>query len=270
MDGRRVVFDRRQEPRRHAASYEARFDYGPAREGELSVLTPEGVCVTGVRRTLRATQSCEGVEREWSGFELAGCAFPHAGPLVVFQGGEPLRVQALSELAPATGDDALAFKERARGHGLRTGMLANHFMSMRESAAMQREMEAMQARQAAIRRGLPPPPPPEPPPPRAPVQLGDARTAFGVWMIDAINSDGRTVMVTASWHTADFRIHLGNRWHTLVAGPRDSDYAYLIGTSRYSWPVVVPARHGTWPRPYRYDTPPFGLIGPVMCADAEP
>ena len=269
-DGQRVIFTRRMDsPQGAPLNREPVFNYTQGRDGVLSVLTPRGVCQARAGRAFHAVQNCGRRAKEWTGFELDGCAFVEAGPLVAFVGDAPLRLQALSELSPAAGDEARAVRRRAQGHASRTGMIQANG-EMREMAAMQREMEAMQAQQAALASGQPPPPPPPPPPPRAAVQLGELRSAFGVWLIDAVNSEGRTVMATASSGAASFRVHVGTRWHTLVAGPGDSDYVYLIGTSRYSWPVVVPARGGIWPRPRRYDSPPFGLIGPVMCADSSP
>lgn len=247
---RRVVYSRRYGVVPNADSDAAPvYEYYESDKRALSVLTSEGLCQTTEGRSFRVTLHCGRRSGAWTGFELEGCAFPEAGPLVVFQGHEPLRVQSLVELPAATGRAARAFEERVTGQTFEG--------SQGEWAEMHREMERMQAAAAG-----------EPPPPPTPAaRLGTVRTAFGVWMVDALTDGGSPVMVTTSSLWSGFRRHYGSQWHTLVAGPREADYAYLIGTRAYSWPVVVPVRQGTWP-PSRHGLgPPFGWIGPAMCAD---
>lgn len=255
---RRVVYTRSFDVPPSAGSDTAPvFEYYESDGHALSVLTSEGLCQTTEGRSFRVTLNCGRRSGAWTGFELNGCVFPEAGPLVVFQGHEPLRIQSLVELPAASGREARAFEARVRGGA--SSPLEETNDSLRESASMQREMEAMQRAQAGL-----PPLPPRPPAPAA--RLGTVRTAFGIWMVDALNGRGVPLMVTRTPH-ANLRLHRGSQWHTLVAGPRDTDYAYLIGTHSYSWPIVVPVRQGTWPPP-RYRTgPPFGWIGPAMCAD---
>ncbi|MFK8000055.1 MAG: hypothetical protein AB8H86_10675 [Polyangiales bacterium] len=247
---RRVVYSRRYRVVPNAVSGAAPvYEYYESDKRALSVLTSEGLCQTTEGRSFRVTLHCGRRSGAWTGFELEGCAFPEAGPLVVFQGHEPLRVQSLVELPAATGPEARAFEGRVRGQSFEG--------PQGPWAEAQREMERMQTAAAG-----------EPPPPPTPAaQLGIVRTAFGVWMVDALTDRGFPLMVTTSSLRSDFRRHHGTRWHTLVAGPRDTDYAYLIGTRSYSWPVVVPARGGAWPTPRYVEVPPFGWIGPAMCAD---
>lgn len=258
---RRVVYTRRRDVQPKPASGGGPvFHYGEVGGGRalpLTVLTPDGLCTTTAAGSVTASLNCGRRSGEWSGFELAGCTFPEAGPLVVFQGHEPLRVQSLVELPPASGEGAAAFRSR-----LHPGFdFAETTDALAESHQMQREMEAMQRAEAGL-----PPAPPEPPTPDA--RLGTIRTAFGLWFMDVLSGRGVPLMVTAAAPSGALRQHRGSQWHTLVAGPRNTDYAYLIGTHDYSWPIVVPVRQGTWPPP-RYRTgPPFGWIGPAMCADS--
>lgn len=256
----RVVYLRRRDVLPRSPSDRAptfQFSEGGGRTLSLTVLTPEGLCHARSGRSVTASLNCGRRSGEWSGFEIDGCAFPEAGPLVVFQGHEPLRVQSLVGLPEATGGGARAFKRRVAGQA--PSAFEETTDSLFEAAEMQREMEAMPRAQA----GLPPLPPP---PPVPPARLGTVRRAFDVWMVEALGGRGVPLMVTRTPDT-NLRFHRGSQWHTLVAGPRDADYAYLIGTRAYSWPVVVPVRQGTWPPSRRALGPPFGWFGPAMCAD---
>ncbi|MFT5355366.1 MAG: hypothetical protein ACI9KE_002585 [Polyangiales bacterium] len=124
---------------------------------------------------------------------------------------------------------------------------------------MQREMEVMQA------QGVNPSTPLPPPIPGA--QLGTFRTAFDVRMVEAIDGLGGVILATASSPHAPIRLLPRLQWHTLVAGPNDLDYAFLIGTVNESWPVVVQVRGDTVDLIDPLHYPAIGFGGPTICAD---
>lgn len=258
---RRMVFIEREEPQRSTqrSQHEAVYEYGAAPPEEVTVLTPEGLCHTRTGRSFRAVQTCEGTTRGWIGYELEGCVVAEAGPLVVFNGAEALRVQSLRELEPLTGGDARDYRERARAHNFVPSQ-------MREAAAMQHEMESM----LRVQNGEPPLPPFI----GRPTEFGAVRSVFGVWMIDVLTHQGRPLMATSDGPGGNFLLHPGAQWHTLVAGPTDADYVFLIGTHGYSWPLVERVRPGTpgcneSMHPHRCRGPSRGVMGPGICADTE-